>query len=353
MNDLLQRAGEALDLLNIAPDELQVSMADDPRLDAQRPALILRTSGEGTADHVLQRLRDIYPADHAVHVIRGLDEKHLTAEEADIGTVAADFEALYLPSLDPLADIRRFDGLFHIVVERLNAPDGCPWDNEQTHESLRSYLIEESYELIDAIERGEVDEIAEELGDVLLQILMHTAVGRRSGTFDFGDVTERISRKMIKRHPHVFGDAAYRPNWEELKKQENPDRSILDGVPPGLPALAASQTMQGRARKVGFDWPDIDGPLDKLLEEVTEFAKAETDHEREDEFGDILFVAVNIADHFGIEAEQALRRANRKFRARFIKLEDLAHRRGIDLRDAGLEALNALWDEAKELVQAG
>jgi tetrapyrrole methylase family protein/MazG family protein len=187
---------------------------------------------------------------------------------------------------------------------------------------------------------------------------MHVEVARREGTFSLGDVTGGIGRKLIRRHPHVFasGDARtaseVEQNWEKLKQLEKPDGSALGGVPAGMPALAASQSLQSRARKVGFDWPDIDGPLEKLREEIAEFARAADASEREDEFGDILFVAANIADRLGLDAEQCLRAANRKFRTRFELVEQLAGERGVRLDELQIEGLDALWDEAKARLAA-
>lgn len=348
MHETLQSIGIALKLLGVEPEGLQICSGAGSRIDTQRPAFVTSPSSDAIRKVLAARLTSVYPADHPVSLLQGLRSDAASATAATVGTIEdALFEALYIPALDPLADVRRFDGLFHIVVERLNAPDGCPWDNEQTHESLRRYLIEEAYELIEAIDDHDSDAMAEELGDVLLQILMHTAVAGRSGEFSFGDITESISRKMIERHPHVFAGEEYHPNWEDLKKKERPDQSVLDGVPPGLPALAQSQSIQSRARKAGFDWPDIEGPLDKLSEELGEFARAESDAEREDEFGDIIFVVANIADHLGIDAEQALRLANRKFRRRFVRLEELASAGGVDLRASDLDVLNQLWTQAK------
>jgi tetrapyrrole methylase family protein / MazG family protein len=348
MHETLQSIDVALNLLGIEPHGLQICAGDELRIDAQRPAFVTGPTSVADRKALESNMAAVYPAGHPVSLLSGLRTDSALVTESTIGQLGGStFEALYIPALDSLADVRRFDGLFHIVIERLNAPDGCPWDNEQTHESLRPYLIEEAYELIEAIDEGDADATAEELGDVLLQILMHTAVARRSGAFSFGDVTETISRKMIERHPHVFAGEPYRPNWEDLKKKERPDRSALEGVPTGLPALAQSQSLQSRARKVGFDWPDIEGPLEKLAEELGEFARAESDAEREDEFGDIIFVVANIADHLGIDAEQALRLANGKFRRRFMRLEELARADDIDLRESDINALNQLWDQAK------
>jgi len=335
---------------------IQLCDALDLRIDTWRPALISQVYDRDRVTSLKLRLLDIYPADHEVTVLSalGTPEETITAVQLNALDHRAYgyLDSVFVPAIAPLDDVRRFDGLQH-VIERLHAPDGCPWDREQTHVTLRPHLLEESYEALEAIDRDDPDALTEELGDVLLQVLMHTAVAERLEEFSTGDVVEHIARKLIRRHPHVFGegtastaDEVYQ-NWEALKKQEKPRQSILDGVPGTLPALAASQAIQGRARRVGFDWPDVDGPLEKLREEITEFAQAETAIDREDEFGDILFVAVNIADHLGIDAEQALRGANQKFRSRFGAVERMAEERGLDLKALDLAGLDALWDEAK------
>ncbi|MGE5595579.1 MAG: nucleoside triphosphate pyrophosphohydrolase [Hyphomicrobiales bacterium] len=337
---------------------VQLCDALDLRIDAQRPALVSQVFDRDTCTALKLALLEIYPAGHRVTVLRAVG----TAEEqvrevplAELDHQAASYlDCVFVPAIAAIEDVRRFDGLA-AIVERLNAPDGCPWDREQTHESLRPHLLEESYEALEAIDAGDRARLTEELGDVLLQVLMHAAVGVREGTFGFGDVTEHIARKLVRRHPHVFGEGSARTaeevyqNWEALKQQEKPRSSILEGVPATLPALAASQAIQGRARRIGFDWPDIEGPLDKLVEEVQEFAHAASENDREDEFGDVLFVVTNIAQRLGIDAEQALRRANEKFRRRFGRLEALAKEREIDLKQLDLAGLDALWDEAKAI----
>lgn len=326
------------------------------RIDSQRPALVSQLHDRDTLSELKLALLDIYPADHEVTLLRELGaegEQTRTSTLAQLDHHAAGYlDALFIPPLAPIDDVRRFDGLAYII-ERLHAPDGCPWDREQTHESLRHHLLEEAYEALDAIDRGDPSSIAEELGDVLLQVLMHGAVGEREGTFTFGDIAEHITLKLVRRHPHVFGDVqassaeeVYQ-NWEALKQVERPEGSILDGVPRTLPALAASQSIQGRARRVGFDWPDIEGPLDKLVEEVREFAHAATAGEREEEFGDILFVLANIGERLGIDTEQALRGANDKFRSRFGYIETTARERQIELTSMNLQELDVLWNEAK------
>ena len=261
--------------------------------------------------------------------------------------MATDAEPAPIPE-----DLRQFEAL-EAIIRRLHGPEGCPWDREQTHESLRPHLLEEAYELLEAIDSDDSEAIAEELGDVLLQVLMHSAVAERLGEFEFGDVYSRIASKLLVRHPHVFADATaetaedVRENWEVLKQKERPNKPRLEGVPATLPALAESQTIQGRARRAGFDWPDIHGPLEKLSEEIAELALAETEKDREEEFGDVLFVMAHIAATMGIDGEQALRRANGKFRRRFGFVERLAAEESLDLNEMAIGALDELWERAK------
>lgn len=346
----------ALAVLRVDGENLQVCDALALRIDPQRPAIIGQVHSREVASDLKLALLDFFPAEHEVVLLFELG----TAEERAERVALADLDrrpfgylsCVYVPPLAPEADVRRFDGLY-AIVSRLHAPDGCPWDREQTHESLKPHLLEETYEVLDAIDAGDPTRLAEELGDLLLQVLMHEAVARRLGEFSIGDITESIARKLIRRHPHVFGTASARTaeevrrSWEELKQAERGDESILEGVPRSMPALAASQVMQGRARRLGFDWPDLEGPLEKLAEEVREFAASATPDQREDEFGDILFVLANIAQRLGIDAEAALRRANEKFRRRFARVEALAKERGLDLRSLDLADLDALWEEAK------
>lgn len=335
---------------------IQVCDGLDLRIDARRPALISQLFDRDRVAALKLALLDIYPAEHQVTILSGLatDAEKLTTlplfelDHRPFGYL----DSLFVPALAPLDDVRRFDGLKY-VIDRLHAPDGCPWDREQTHASLRPHLLEESYEALEAIDANDPARLVEELGDVLLQVLMHAAVGERLGEFTYADVNEHIARKLIRRHPHVFGEGTAKTaedvyqNWEALKQQEKPRQSILEGVPASLPALAASQSIQGRARRIGFDWPDIEGPLEKLEEEIGEFARAANAAEREDEFGDVLFVVANIAQRLGIDAEQALRGANAKFRRRFGRLEAIAADEGTDLKSLDLAGLDALWDRAK------
>ena len=251
------------------------------------------------------------------------------------------------------------------ISDRLRRPDGCPWDREQTHASLRKHLLEETYEVYDALEAGATPELAEELGDLLLQVVLHAQLAAEAGVFDLADVQAAIGAKIVRRHPHVFGDAEARTaadvnrQWERIKASERAaaaegdggdearPKSALSGISPSMPALAASQEMQERAANLGYDWPSIDGVLEKVHEELGELRRAATPEARREEFGDLLFVLVNVARREGIEAEAALRAGNDKFRRRFASVERRAAERGVALRDLDFDALDALWDAAK------
>jgi MazG family protein len=256
------------------------------------------------------------------------------------------------------------------ISDRLRAPDGCPWDREQTHESLRSHLLEEAYEVYDALEAGATPDLAGELGDLLLQVVLHAQLAAEAGVFDLVDVEAAIAAKIVRRHPHVFGQAEARTasdvnrQWERIKAQERSDASegsvgeaepappkgALDGISRSLPALAASQEMQERAAHLGYDWPSLDGVLDKVVEETNELRVAIEEDDIAawaEEFGDLLFVLVNVARKRGVDAEAAVRSANAKFRRRFGSVEQQAAARGVALRDLDFEALDALWDAAK------
>jgi ATP diphosphatase len=233
-------------------------------------------------------------------------------------------------------------------MARLRDPEtGCAWDREQTFETIAPYTIEEAYEVADAIERGDMTDLADELGDLQLQVVYHARIAEERGVFTISDVLAGICAKMIRRHPHVFGDAAESPGWEALKASERggaEDGSALAGVALALPALKRAEKLQKRAARVGFDWPDATGPRAKIDEEMAEIEAADTDAERAAELGDLLFSVVNYARHLGIDSEAALLGANRRFEQRFRKVESLAER---PLADFDIDALEKLWEKAK------
>ena len=248
-----------------------------------------------------------------------------------------------------------FDGLRQ-VVSTLLGPGGCPWDREQTFDTLKHLFLEECYELVEAIEEGDDGKIVEEMGDVLFHIAFQSKIAEADGRFGMGDVCGGVIDKLVRRHPHVFGDdkladaAEAVPRWDALKRAEmkdGADRSILDGVPKVMPALAYAQAVQGRAARMGFDWDGADGVLQKAVEELRELEAAQSDSEREGELGDLIFSIVNAARWMGVEAETALRAANRKFYARFIGMERMARERGLDFESLPMSDKDALWEEAK------
>jgi tetrapyrrole methylase family protein/MazG family protein len=325
-------------------------------------------------------LARLYPADHPAGRLGG--------SESNVGALTlADLAApLYLPPVAPeLAAASPWSMPY--ISDRLRRPDGCPWDREQTHESLRKHLLEETYEVYDALEHGATPALAEELGDLLLQVVLHAQLAAEAGVFDLTDVQASIARKIVRRHPHVFGDAVaetasdVQRQWERIKAVERADaadadpgtedafasdasggisdaatgtrnpkriqKGALDGISPSMPALAASQEMQERAAALGYDWPDIEGVLDKVVEELGELARAVGDEDRREEFGDLLLVVVNVGRKLGIETEAALRAANEKFRGRFRRIERMVGQRGVAIRDLDFATLDALWDAAK------
>ncbi len=254
-------------------------------------------------------------------------------------------------------DLGGFDTLVHIVA-RLRAPGGCPWDRKQTHASIKPYLIEEAYEVLQALDDENSEKLCEELGDLLLQILLHAQMASEAGEFEMRDVVRGIATKLIRRHPHVFGDSQASNaeevalEWETLKQDERkPGDSLLSSVPKGMPALSYSHSIQRRAAGVGFDWKESGGVLEKLAEEVGELERASTPQQKIHEFGDILFALVNVARWQEVNLEEALRLANERFRRRFHYMEDNCREQGVLLRDLSFDELNALWDKAKRELE--
>lgn len=263
------------------------------------------------------------------------------------------------------------------IMARLRSPEGCPWDRQQTHASLKRYLLEEAYELLDAVDAGDDDALVEELGDVLLQVVFHAQIASETGRFTMADVLDGLVKKLIRRHPHVFGDvkahdaAAVVRTWEAVKERERTHRnanreagrgsdpqppSLLDGIPRHLPALMEAEKLQARAARVGFQWDDVAGAWDKVQEELDELRRASAGEEPAEaarsrvaeELGDVLFALVNVARYLQVDPEDALRAANAKFRRRFQHIEARARTQGRRLEDMTLAEMDALWDEAKE-----
>lgn len=251
--------------------------------------------------------------------------------------------------LDPLVN----------VMSDLRGDRGCPWDKEQTHQSIKQYLIEETYEVIEAIDKSDMDELCSELGDVLLQVIFHSQMASEKGYFDINDVIRLVTNKMVRRHPHVFGDIRVASskdvaeNWEKIKEQEKSaedKKSVLAGVPKSLPALMKAYKLQAKASKVGFDWPDYKGAKNKVDEELQELynaIKSGDNNEISAELGDVLFALVNLARLLDINAEEALHTANERFKERFHYIEEKINKKGKLVTDVSLDEMNNLWEEAK------
>jgi len=336
-----------------------------------RPALICQLYGRRVASDVKLSLMERYPAEHPVELVRaagiGGEQRvwrvplHALDHQRDLDHLTC----AYLPPLAPMEDLRGAEGIAYVVA-RLLGPGGCPWDREQTHQSLRPELLEEAHEVLEALDADDMPALAEELGDLLLSVLMHSEMARQAGDFDIGEVYEQIAAKLIRRHPHVFGttsvggSADVLRNWEAIKQAERAEkgqarRGTLDGIPAGLPALAAAQELTHKAAKQRFDWPTVDDAWGKLYEELAELRAAselrgdETDRERQiaEELGDVLFAASNLARRLGADAESALRMAGAKFRRRFQEMERRAHEQQRGLKDLDIDEMLALWEQAK------
>jgi len=372
------------------------STAADPRL----PLFVTRTAAQkearegagvelpgrnGSGAALLERL---YGAQHRVTLLPSGETTTLQSVTADQSNA---WEALLIPPLAPIEALAS-PWAMPWLSARLRAPDGCPWDREQTHLTLAKHLIEEAWELHDAIEAQAAAPsvatdaaMAEELGDVYLQVVLHTQLAAERGAFDLTDVQERLAKKIIRRHPHVFGEATAETSrevqraWESVKAEERAERgdaspkskSALSGVSRGLPALSASRELQDRASAMGYDWPTLDGVREKFTEEIQELTEAlaaagnpdsitgrgatsaATLAAAQDELGDVMAVLVNLGRRSGIDAEAALRGANEKFRRRFGEVERRAAERKIDLKSADFATLDTLWDEAKAAERAG
>ena len=252
-------------------------------------------------------------------------------------------------------DLGTFDALMKIV-EHLRSPEGCPWDLEQTHQSLKRNLLEECYEVLEAIDLQDPKKLSEEMGDILAQVAFHADIAKKAGNFAIEDVLAQVNQKLVRRHPHVFGDVVVSDareverNWERLKEVEKGRSSPAEGIPQETPSLAYAQLMQERVAKAGFEWEEVSGVLAKVSEEVGELEKAGNPDEALSEYGDLLFALVNLARWRGIHAEDALRQANHRFKRRYMKMEALATQRGLNFASLPLDEKEKLWQEAKRLV---
>jgi tetrapyrrole methylase family protein/MazG family protein len=347
---------DALNGLQIA-DATELALFHHPPLDPDRPALISQVYSRDVAAGAKLTLLNQYPDDHPVTLVRGAGTPQqqvveMRLYEIDRQAWLDHLTSLYIP---PLHEIGGFES-FQETIAHLRAPDGCPWDREQTHQTLRTNLLEETYEALEAIDRDDVPGLMEELGDLLLQIVLHAQIATDEGDFRMADVIQHIDAKLKRRHPHVFsglqvsGAEEVLLNWEEIKRTERNHvdfRSIMDSVPAALPSLTQAQDYQSRVARVGFDWPDIQGVRDKIVEELGEVEEATTPEDRENEIGDLLFSVVNLARWLGVDAESALRRTNARFVRRFKAMEQQTALNGRTLAELTPAEQDALWEEAK------
>ncbi len=259
-----------------------------------------------------------------------------------------------------LDEIKAEFGRLVEIMEKLRGPDGCPWDREQTHDSLRQYLLEETYEVLELIDEARYDELKNELGDLLLQVIFHSQIAAEDGRFTIKEVLENINKKLIHRHPNVFGDKVIRNaaeqtvNWEKMKKIENTDRSVIDGVPKELPALLRSHRIQAKAATVGFDWDKAESVWEKLMEELDELKQAIDSKNQahiQEEFGDLLFTVVNLSRFIQVNPEDSLRQAIEKFSDRFKKVEQEIKKSNNDFKNMTLQEMDQIWDQIKERLK--
>ena len=351
---------QAFDMLRIVPppklillEAQTLSFAHVPPYPPDMPVLFTNVSSQALVLQLKKVLLTTYPAEHVVHIVEREKTKELKLSE--LASVGENVN-IYVPALGEGVSFESFAE----IVAHLRAPeDGCPWDKEQTHESLRKHLLEESYEAISAIDSGDFASMREEFGDMLLQVVLQSQIANDEEQFNVNQVVQGIYSKIVRRHPHVFGDVkldgvdGVLANWEKLKEKERKDagqneKGLLDGVPMALPALSQAQEYQDRAARVGFDWPEIEGVLDKIKEEIEEIKTAETDFELASEVGDLFFAIVNLARWKKVDAESALRGTNIKFKKRFAYVEQGAKKQSRNLSDLTLEEMDALWNEAKK-----
>ena len=340
-------------------DALELTIAHHPPFPPNVPAIIAQIHSSIIASEVKLTLMAVYPDDHPVQLIHAAGSSLELVEELPLFAIDRSqhiglLTSLYLPALGPSSSFEAFQE----VVAHLRAPEGCPWDRDQTHQTLRPYLLEEAYEVMVALDADDPEALREELGDLLLQIVLHTQIASENGEFTMADVLQRIHAKLVHRHPHVFGDLVVKDkeqvleNWEHLKASERAEKGketegILNNQDQALPALVQAEVYQKRVARVGFDWSTVQGVFDKIDEEIQEVQQATNPRERESEIGDLLFAVVNLARWFEVDAESALRVANAHFRRRFVKVETAVWLQGRQLNDLSPEEIDELWEAAK------
>ncbi len=342
-------------------DALELQDTHYPPFPPDIPVLIAQVHSPEVASNLKLTLMAVYPDDHPVLLIHDAGTETELIEKIplfklDRSRKIQNRSSVFLPPLEKGSSLESFQE----IIAHLRAPDGCPWDQEQDHQSLRPNLLEEVFEVLEAIDADDPAAMQEEFGDLLLQIVLHAQIGSEDGEFTMSDVIRGIYLKIIQRHPHVFEDLSLDQagdaikNWERIKAKErkiNGDstKGLLDGVPTSMPALTQAQTYQKRAARVGFDWKDIQGVIKKIPEEIKELHLAREAKEQAAEVGDLLFSVVNIARWLKIDAESALRGANRRFKERFSYIEKEARAIGRELSEMTLDEIDTLWEQSKSL----
>jgi tetrapyrrole methylase family protein/MazG family protein len=331
-----------------------------PPFPPDAPALVVDLAAGELAARVAAVLGAAYPPEHPLKLVPASGMADGPVEALTLQDLAACRwgdapQILYIP---PLGSAASFEA-FQEVVAHLRAPNGCPWDREQTHQSLRPYLLEETYETLTALDAEDNGAMREEFGDLLLQIVLHAQIAGEAGEFRMADVLQTIHDKLVRRHPHVFGDVQVDgvgrvlQNWEKLKAEERKEKGqegagLLDSIPLALPALVQAQEYQKRAARVGFDWPDVEGILAKICEEAEEVRSAETPEGRAAEVGDLIFAVVNLARWYHVDSESTLRETNLRFRRRFAHIERAARAQGRAISEMSLQEMDDLWEAAKQ-----
>ncbi|WP_410985521.1 nucleoside triphosphate pyrophosphohydrolase [Bacillus cereus] len=317
------------------------------------------------ASEVKLTLMEMLPDEYEVYIVTAAGTsfeqvKKVPLYMLDHETELNNLTSVYIPPVAERASLyQQFDVLREIIAE-LRGPNGCPWDKKQTHQSLKKYLIEEAYEVLEAIDEEDDDHLIEELGDVLLQVMLHAQIGEDEGWFSIDDIIRTLAEKMVRRHPHVFGDIDVEnaeevvSNWEEIKKQEkgHVKESVLTGIPKSLPQLLRAYEIQKKAGTVGFDWDDVQPMMEKVFEELKEFEQEVAKMDKEKmlgELGDLLFAFVNVARYHKLNPEEALHKTNEKFMSRFIFMEAKVAEMNKEMQELTLEQMDALWEEAKRI----
>ena len=347
-------------------DALELAAAHHPSLNPDKPALIAQVYSRAVAGNVKLTLMNQYPPEHEVVVVKGgLDPNRpdtvlrLPLHTLDHADHFDHLTSLYVPALPQASALESLQEL----MAHLRAPEGCPWDQVQTHESLRNTLLEEAYEVLTAIDEGDMQSLKEELGDLLFNVVFQVQMATEAEVFRMTDVIGEVHAKLIRRHPHVFGTVQTRDvnkisaNWEAIKKQEHKAKgqarkSVLDGIPPAMPALAQAQKMAHKAEKAGFRYDDNEQRMAKVREELDEIMNATDQANLEEEFGDLFFSLADLADGFGLDAESAARTANLKFARRFRALEALLLKRGQQMSKLSPEQLQRAWQVVKKQLAA-